>query len=107
MSKINNYQELVAERMRLEGELQLQKAVLKTEMNVVKRQLEPFADFVSFLGVFKKRENGISPLIKTGVSLGIDLLSGKILSQSNWLTRGILPTIIKSFADRFLQKKSV
>jgi hypothetical protein len=106
MNKINNYQELVAERIRLEGELQLQKAVLTTEMTAIKNQLEPLVDFVSILGVFKKKENGISPLIKIGVSLGIDLLSGKLLAQSNWLTRGVLPNLIKGLVNRFSSRKS-
>jgi len=107
MSKINNYQELVAERIRLEGELELQKVILKKEMNGIRTQLEPFANFVSFLGIFKKTEKGFPPILKTAVGLGIDLIGGKTLSSSNWLARGILPTILRSVANRFFQKKTV
>ncbi len=105
MSRINNYQELVAERIRLQEQLQRQKAVLKTEMNKIKTRLEPFTDFVSFLGIFKQKEEGSSSLLKTGMSVGIDLLGSKLMTGTNWITRFVVPFIVKGIASRLLIKK--
>ena len=56
MTRISNYTELRAERIRLEYELRNQKALLKSEIRVVKEKLEPVGDIISFLGIFKKKE---------------------------------------------------
>jgi len=107
MTKISNYTELVAERIRLETELQNQKAALKTEMKLVKEKFEPFIDLISVLGIFKRKDSGTSSLLKTGLSIGIDLLvRDNLLSKANWASRIILPAILKVFSNQFVNTKS-
>ncbi len=106
MSKINNYEELIAERHRLEGEIQRQKAILKTEINTVKSKLEPLGDVISFLGIFKKKEAGPSSLLKTGLSMGIDLLvRDNLLAKAGWVARAVLPVILKGVSKQLMKKK--
>ncbi len=107
MTQISNYTELRAERIRLEGELRKQKAILKSEIRSVKEKLEPVGDVISFLGIFKKKETGTQSLLKTGVSLGIDLLvRDKLLSKAGWIMRAVLPLVLKGISNQFIKKKA-
>lgn len=105
MSKINNYEELIAERARLEALLQKQKASIKQEVNEVKAKLEPLSNVVSFLGIFKKPNAGSSLLLNTGLSMGIDLLVRNTpLAKVGWLARTILPAVVKGISNQLLKK---
>ncbi len=107
MTRISNYTELRAERIRLEGELRNQKAILKSEIQSVKEKFEPVGDIISFLGIFKKKEAGTQSLLKTGVSLGIDLLvRDKLLSKAGWIVRAVLPFVLKGISNQFIKKKA-
>ncbi len=108
MSKINNYEDLIIERSRLELEIQRQKAILKMEMNEVKAKLEPLGDLISFMGIFKKKDVGTSSLLKTGVSMGIDLLvRDNLLAKAGWIVRTLLPVILKGISNQFISKKTI
>ena len=109
MTKINNYTELVAERIRLQEELKKQKLFFKGEINEVKTKLEPIRNVMSFLGIIKSKNAAIGPssILKTGLSMGIDLLvRDKLLSKAGWITRAILPVIIKGISKQFINKKT-
>lgn len=109
MTKINNYEELVAERIRLQLELQKQKAFFKSEINEVKAKFEPIGDVISFLGIFKKKSAevaGTSSILKTGVSMGIDLLVRDKLSKANWIVRSLVPAALKGISNLIIRKKT-
>ena len=108
MTRISNYKELVAERVRLEEDLQNQKSNLKAELNLIKAKLEPFGDLISLLGIFKKKDVGTSSLLKTGVSMGIDLLvRDNILAKAGWMVRTLLPVVLKGISNQFINKKTI
>ena len=107
MTRINNYSELVTERVRLQEALRNQKAVLKTELNSIKATLEPVGDVLSLFGMFKRKDSGTSSLLKTGVAIGIDLLvRDKLLSKASWVTRAVLPVVLKGISNLFIKKKT-
>ncbi len=107
MMKINNYTELVAERIRLQQELQKQKSFFKAEINEVKTKLEPLRDIISFFGIFKAKNVGTSSILKTGLSMGIDLLvRDNLLSKANWVARAVLPVILKGISNQIIKKKT-
>ena len=48
MIRINNYTELVAERIRLEGQLRNQKAALKSEIESMKEKFAPVTCYIKY-----------------------------------------------------------
>jgi len=102
MNRISNYDELVAERKRLEADLIIQKGYMKGQINSIKEKFEPVTKIISFLGGFKN--NTGSSLLKLGSSVGIDLLIGKKLKSAGWLTRMVVPLVMKLTAQKTIDK---
>ena len=95
MSRINNYDELVAERKKIEHRISEQKLVINQGLQELKEKLEPFLNLLPILNIFKKKPANNS-ILKFIASFGIDLLVGqKLLSKSNWLIRLLVPTVLK------------
>jgi hypothetical protein len=107
MMPISNYKELVAERIRLEAALRNQKADLKSEIESIKQKLKPVGDVIALLGIFKRKDAPVSSILKTGASLGIDwLVRDKLLSRAGWITRAVLPMILKNISNLWIRKKT-
>ena len=103
MQKINNFEDLIRERRRLEGDLLIQKATLREALNELKARLEPLAEFASIV-VGNNKETGAPSLLKTGVSIGIDLLLRyNLLARAGWVARAVLPIVVKGFLNRFIR----
>lgn len=104
MSKINNYEELVLERKKLEGELIHHKALIAYEVNVLKAKMEPITDVVSFFSPSKKPSQG-NPLLQAGTNLGIELLvRQKLLSKAGWFTKLVVPFILKKISAKAIDR---
>lgn len=102
MSKISNYDELLAERKNLEATLRSQKAYLNTQINTIREKFEPMSKIIGFLAGFKN--NPGSSLLKMGSSVGIELLVRQKLAKASWLTKLILPFILKFTAAKTIDK---
>ena len=112
MTRITNLEELYAEKQRLITQLRIQKAIVDEEVRQIKEQLAPVKKALGFLGILKKKEDD-SPakaLLKTGASIGIDLMGHKVLHRAGWVSRLVVPLIAKGLSSklvsRLLQKKS-
>ena len=104
MSKINNYEELILERRRLESELVHCKANIARELDELKEKLEPITDVVSFFSPSKSPPAN-NRLLQAGANLGIELLvRQKLLSKAGWLTKLVLPFILKKVSSRAIEK---
>jgi hypothetical protein len=110
MTRINNLDELYAEKQRLTAQLKLQKAIIDDEVRQIKEHLAPVRKVLGFLGIMKKKEDD-SPakaLLKTGANIGIDLVGHKILHRAGWISRLVVPLIAKGLSSklvsRFLEK---
>ena len=101
MSRINNYEELLAERKLLEERIESEKAVLKGGLIEVRDKLEPFMYLLPVLNIFKKNEKGNS-MMKSVAALGIDVVFGQTLLKSNWLTRLLLPMLLKGVSAKLI-----
>jgi hypothetical protein len=107
INNITNYKELVAERTRLEMELQNQKLALKAEIDEAKTKLEPIAYAMSSLGFLKGKDGEQSSLLKKGMSMGIDfLVRDNMLSRAGWATKIVLPAVLKGVSKLFFNKLS-
>ena len=109
MKKIKNYEDLVAHRRYLESNLRSQKSYFNDRIAQVKEKFEPIGRVVSFFKSDKKTKmntliNNGSSLLKIGSSAGIDLLFQKRLSKAGWLTRLVLPFVLRFAAARTVEK---
>ena len=109
MNKIKNYDDLVAHRRYLEGNLQTQKAYLNNKVAKVKERFEPFNKVVSFFNGEKNSRSKVllqtgSSLLKIGSSAGIDMLLQKKLAKAGWLTKLVLPFVLRFAAAKTVDK---
>lgn len=106
MSKINNYDELLAERRRLENQIYEQKLVIKQDFSDLKSKMEPFLNLLPVMNIFRNKKTS-HPLLNSVTSLGIDLLGQRLLSKTNWIARVIIPLITKVVTSRVISKDTV
>ena len=103
MKKISNYRELVAERLRLEQELAVQKAEINGEVQEIKNRLKPVSGLLSFFNT-DKNSSLKSTAMQVGANIGIDvLLRNTLLGKASWLTRLIVPFIAKKLSSKVIE----
>lgn len=104
MTKISNYEELVAERMRIQQELALQKAQINEEIQEIKDKIKPVTGLLSFFSNSKKQSLK-STAMQVGANIGIDvLLRNTLLGKAGWLTRLILPFVAKKLSSKVIER---
>ena len=103
MNRISNYDELLAERRRIESNIAEQKLIINKGITDIKNKLEPFLNLLPILNVFKKKEPATTSLLQVATSLGIDLIVGqRLLSKASWMTRLVVPMVLKLFSSRII-----
>ncbi len=102
MSRINNYEELLAEKKRLQDNLHGQKAFFNARINDIRDTLEPIRRVYSFFGEVKNNPAG--SLLKLGSHIGIDILARQKFSKVGWLTKLFLPLALKFTASKTIDK---
>ncbi len=104
MTRISNYNELVAERIRIQQELAVQKAQISEEIREIKDKLKPVTGILSFFNTSKK-QSFKSTAMQVGANIGIDvLLRNTLLGRAGWLTRLILPFVAKKISSKVIEK---
>jgi hypothetical protein len=104
MNKINNLDDLILERKRLESDLVHYKSIIATELDEIKHKVEPITDVVSFFTP-TKNPAGNNKLLQAGANLGIELLvRQKLLSKAGWLTKLVLPFVLKKISSQAIDK---
>jgi len=104
MNKINNFDDLILERKRLESDLAHYKSIITQELDEIKHKVEPITDVVSFFS-HSKNPPANNRLLQAGANLGIELLvRQKLLSKAGWLTKLVLPFILKKVSSRAIEK---
>ena len=104
MNKINDLDDLILERKRLESDLAHYKSVIVTELDEIKHKVEPITDVVSFFTPTKNPPAN-SQLFQAGANLGIELLvRQKLLAKAGWLTKLVLPFVLKKISSRAIDK---
>ena len=100
--RIQTYKDLLEEKVRLEALLKIQKEILHQDIEEIKQELAPLRSAASFVSklVAKKDSNffldaGISTLVNVGVKK-------LLLSRAGWVTRLIVPFVIKNFSSNFV-----
>ena len=106
MSKhFKSYEELLQEKQRLEVLLQVQKEVIRQDIQDIKVQLQPARDALNFVKKFATKD-------KTSIALNIGsdllittVLKKFILARAGWFTRLVVPFLIKNYSSHFLAEK--
>jgi hypothetical protein len=100
MSKrIQTYQDLLDEKQRLESVLKLQKENLRQDIEELKESIAPFRKIGTFVSkLFTRKDNSfvVDAGISTLVTFGVKRL---LLARAGWLTRLIIPFIIKNLSS--------
>ncbi len=64
MKKINNYNDLILEKIRLQEELKTQKTIFKGEVNSVNHKFDPFIHAVSLVKNVSTKFKSVASFIK-------------------------------------------
>lgn len=104
-TRITNYDDLLKERRRIKQEIKLDRLVITDSVTALKAKFDPLLYIMPYLSIFKKHHSSNS-LAKTAASVGIDLLVGqKLLSKAGWLTKLIVPMILKTVSTVAIGRK--
>lgn len=106
MTRINNYEELIAERRRVESDIVEQRLILKAGLHEAKEKLEPFMYLLPILNIFKKKEPNHS-VLNAATSVGIDLFVGQKLAKAGWITRLLVPMALKGISSLVMKTRRV
>jgi len=105
MNKIQTYDDLLKEELALQSSLAIQKEIIQKEVIQIRENLEPLKKTISFLSKFFTRDN-TSTLVSTGINIAGDIIfKNVILARSGWLTRLVLPYLVKNYSSHVLSEK--
>lgn len=102
-NNIRTIDDLRAERARLYNQIQLSKISMRNEMTAIKEELNPARQAVGVLNdVLTSPQKG---LLTLGIGLGVDIvLRRTILARAGWLTKLVVPFLVRNAATNILQK---
>lgn len=102
-NNIQTIDDLRAERARLHNQIQLSKISMRNEMTAIKEELNPARQAVGVLNdVLTSPKKG---LLTLGIGLGVDIvLRRTILARAGWLTKLVVPFLVRNAATNILQK---
>ena len=101
-TKIHTYDDLLAEKQRLETLLTIQKQQIRSNFDEVKAELEPVRHVLGFIGKITKRDKS-NPLLNVGIDMAGDMLLRKFLfAKADWISRLVIPFFIKNYSSNVL-----
>ena len=102
MSKIKSYNDLVAEKFRLENALFAQRAIIKDDVEDLKDHLQPVSTAISFVKKILSPDRH-NPLLNVGVNVASNLILKKfVLAKSGWLTKLLVPFLVKNYSSHLI-----
>jgi hypothetical protein len=103
--KIQTYDDLVEEKKRLEALLIVQKENISSNWLEMKEEFKPINNIISFFGKLTSRDKS-NPLVNMGVDIAGDLVLRKfILARAGWLTRIVVPYLLKNYSSNVFADK--
>lgn len=109
MSRIKNYADLEAEKLRLVALLRNHEEAIKADMVNVREGLKPMSNALQVVNKMATRDNRV-PVMNFGVEMGIDLLVRRVLlGRAGWFAKIVVPYLIKNYTSHFLgdEKKTL
>ena len=106
MTGIPTYKDLEAEKENLEASLRFHKRLIQADLAGLREELRPLKHALSLIGKLTTKDKS-NPAIVVGVDLAGDALIKKgVLKKSGWLTKLIVPFVVKNYATHLLARKS-
>lgn len=104
-AQIRTYDDLVEEKERLQRLLAVQKEDISTNWQEMKKEFEPVKNIVSFFSKLTTRDKS-NPLVNMGIDVAGDLVLRKIiLAKTGWVTRLIVPFLLKNYSSNVFADK--
>lgn len=108
--KIETYDDLLAEKARLEELAKAQKALVKDDFELVKDGVRPIGRTISnaysLIHSLTSRPK-TSPLVNLGLDFGVELLVKRmLLANSGWLVRVVVPYLVRNYSAKLLKHSS-
>jgi len=102
MSRIKNYADLEAEKLRLMALLRNHEEAIKADVVNVKEGLKPVGNVMSMVNKMATRDNRV-PVMNFGVEMGIDILVRRVLlGRAGWFAKIFVPYLIKNYTSHFI-----
>jgi hypothetical protein len=103
-NSIRSYNELIAEKQKLDFLLAAQKELVRYDLQELKAELKPAIHAASFLGKITTRDSS-NPLINGIANTAIDLVVKKgLLGRAGWMTRLLVPVLLKNYSSHFINR---
>jgi len=104
---IQNYDELMAERTRLESLIDNQKNIIRHDLDELKaefkKEIRPAIEAANVVKKFARPETRVNALVTTGSGLLIDLIFKKIFKNS-LVMQVLVPKILKNYTTHVIQR---
>jgi len=108
--KIETYDDLLAEKARLEELANAQKALVRDDFELVKDGVRPIGRTISnaysLVHSLTTRPK-TSPLVNLGLDFGVELLVKRmLLANSGWLVRVLVPYLVRNYSAKLFKRSS-
>ena len=104
-TKIENIDDLRAERARLKNQITISGMKLKQEFSLVKQELQPARQALNFTKSLLINNSKSDSIVGMGLRFGVNvLLRNTILARASWLTRLIVPYVANNFVSKYVAK---
>lgn len=103
-SMITNYDELRAEQKRLKEFLALKKEHIREDIQEIKEEFKPALAIANVVSEMLIGSSSKPSLVKTGATVTVDLALRKVLSNSNFLVRLLVPGLVKNYTSHIMDK---
>jgi hypothetical protein len=103
-TKIQNLDDVRAERARLKNQIETSRTNLRAEFGFIKKELSPVNQALGVVSdVLTTPRKG---LLSMGVGLGVDtVLKNVVLARAGWLPRLVVPFLVKNVATNYISKR--
>ncbi len=102
MSRIKNYADLEAEKLRLMALLHNHEEAIRGDVGQLQESLKPVGHFFGVLNKMATRDNRV-PVMNFGIEMGIDLILRRfILGRAGWFVKIVIPYILKNYSSHFI-----
>jgi len=105
MSKIRTYEDLLQEEQRLQLKLKSQELAIRQTLVDFRENVEPVKRVFNTVQKVFTRDNRV-PVFNIGLELGVDFLLRKfILARAGWLTRILVPYLVKNYSSHIIAEE--
>jgi hypothetical protein len=102
MSRIKNYADLEAEKLRLMALLRNHEEAIKADVVNVRESLKPVSNALNVVNKMATRDNRV-PVMNFGLEMGIDLFVRRfLLGRAGWFAKIVVPYLIKNYTSHFI-----